>query len=110
VQYDLGAIDGVRLGFTDAVHVHDRTFYLAAAEASPDATRDGPVAGVTIGLLDELRYARVRTADGPFDGKAEGIAFDPDDPRRGWLVIDRDDAATAGEIWELELLGFDAVG
>ncbi len=105
VQYDLGTVDGVRLGFTDAARVGERTFYLAAAEASPDATRDGPVAGVAIGLLDELRYARVRTEDGPFDGKAEGLAFDPSDPRRGWLVIDRDEPLTAGELWELELVG-----
>lgn len=105
IQYDLGAVDGVRLGFTDAARVGARTFYLAAAEASPDATRDGPVAGVAIGVLDELRYARVCTEEGPFDGKAEGIAFDPDDPRRGWLVIDRDEPLTAGELWELELRG-----
>ena len=104
VQYDLGDIDGVRLGFTDAV-MTDRLFYLAAAEDSPDAVRDGPVAGVAIGLLDELRYARVRTESGPFDGKAEGIAFDPKDPRRGWLVVDRDDPGAAGELWEFELIG-----
>lgn len=107
VQYDLGAIDGVRLGFTDAVAVGERVFYLAAAEASPDAYRDGPVAGVVLGVIEggEVRQARVRTEDGFFAGKAEGLAFDPDDPRRGFLVIDRDAPDDPAELWQLELLG-----
>lgn len=107
VQYDLGAIDGVRLGFTDAAVVGERVFYLAAAEDSPDAVRDGPVAGVAIGVIDgdTVRYARVRTETGWFDGKAEGLAFDPEDPRRGYLVIDRDDPTAAAEIWRFELRG-----
>ncbi len=107
VQYDLGAVDGVRLGFTDATVVGERLFYLAAAEDSPDAVRDGPVAGVAIGVIDgdDVRYARVRTEDGVFTAKAEGIAFDPLDPRRGFLVIDRDDATSAAEIWSFELRG-----
>ncbi len=107
-QYDLGAIGGVRLGFTDAAVVSERLFYLAAAEDSPDAVRDGPVAGVAIGVIDgdRVRYARVRRDDGGvFDGKAEGLAFDPDDPRRGYLVIDRDDPHAAAEIWTFELRG-----
>jgi hypothetical protein len=106
-QYGLGAIDNVRLGFTDAAVVGERVFYLAAAEDSPDAVRDGPVAGVAIGVIDgeRVRYARVRTELGVFDGKAEGLAFDPEDPRRGYLVIDRDDPTTAAEIWNFELRG-----
>lgn len=103
VPYDLGAIDGVRLGFTDAAVIDGRVFYLAAAESSPDATRDGPVAGVAIGTLDGLRYARVRCEDGPFDGKAEGLAFIGE--RHGYLVIDRDEPLTAGELWSFELRG-----
>lgn len=106
-QYDLGAIDGVRLGFTDAVALGDRVFYLAAAEASPDAYRDGPVTGVAVGVIDgdRVRQARVRTDEGPFLGKAEGLAFDPDDPRKGYLVIDRDAPLEPAEIWAFELLG-----
>lgn len=105
--YDLGAIDGVRLGFTDAVTVGERVFYLAAAEASPDAYHDGPVTGVAIGVIDGdgVRCARVRTPEGFFERKAEGLAFDPDDPRRGYLVIDRDAPHDPAELWQLELLG-----
>ncbi len=105
--YDLGTVGGVRLTFTDAATVGERVFYLAAAEASPDTYRDGPVAGVAIGVLGDVpRFAEVRTADGAvFDAKAEGLAFDPNDPRRGWVVIDRDDPKAAAEIWSFELLG-----
>lgn len=105
--FDLGAIDGVRLGFTDAVTVGERVFYLAAAEASPDAYHDGPVTGVAIGVIDgeRVRCARVRTPEGFFERKAEGLAFDPDDPRRGYLVIDRDAPLDPAELWQLELLG-----
>jgi len=107
VGYDLGAIDGVRLGFTDAVAVSDRIFYLAAAEASPDAYHDGPVTGVVLGVIDgeQVRCARVRTDTGFFDRKAEGLAFDPDDPRRGFLVVDRDAPLDPAELWQLELSG-----
>ena len=102
-QYDLGEIDGVRLTFTDATSVGDRIYYLAAAEASPDAITDGPVTGVAIGELESMRYTRVRTREGWFDGKAEGLAFDPENPQRGWLVVDRDEPTAAGELWEFEM-------
>jgi hypothetical protein len=102
-QYELGEIDGVRLSFTDATNVGDRIIYLAAAEASPDATHDGPVSGVAIGDLETMTYARLATRDGWFAGKAEGIAFDPENPQRGWLVVDHDEPTTAGELWEFEM-------
>lgn len=107
VRYDLGQVDGVRLGFTDAVAVGERVFYLAAAEASPDAYRDGPVAGVVVGVIDgeRVRCARVLANGAPFDGKAEGVVFDPSDPRRGFLVIDRDAPDAPAELLRLELSG-----
>jgi hypothetical protein len=69
--------------------------------------RGGPVAGVAIGVIDgdNVRYARVRTERGGFTAKAEGLAFDPVDPRRGYVVIDRDDPTSAAEIWNFELRG-----
>lgn len=103
-QYDLGEVDGVRLSFTDATMVGDRIIYLAAAEASPDVTSDGPVTGVAIGDLATMSYTRVRTREGWFTGKAEGIAFDPENPQRGWLVIDRDEPSTAGELYSFDML------
>jgi hypothetical protein len=109
VAWDLGAANGTRLTFTDAVATRGRwTAFLACAEDSPDATRDGPVAGVVIGRLDDgERIAEMGTivdelGEALLD-KAEGITLDDDDHRRAWLVIDRDDATRPAELLELRL-------
>jgi hypothetical protein len=52
VRYDLGTMDGVPLGFTDAALWRGGTLYTAAAEDSPDAVRDGRVAGTVVGVVD----------------------------------------------------------
>jgi hypothetical protein len=53
VQYDLGRVEGVRLGFTDAATLPDgRVAFLAVAEASPDAVRDGEVVACRLGVID----------------------------------------------------------
>lgn len=104
--WDLGSIDGVRLTFTDGVGAFGALHYLAAAEASPDAVADGPVVGVALGTLGETpRYTIVEDERGPFLGKAEGLAFDPSDRRRAYLVVDRDDPDRAAELCTVELLG-----
>ncbi|MFL5381118.1 MAG: DUF6929 family protein [Longimicrobiaceae bacterium] len=89
VQYDLGTIEGLPLTFTDAETLGDAILYAAAAEDSPDAVRDGPVAGCAIGIIegDSARYCVVEGNP----GKIEGIlpvssdrllaVVDPDDPR-----------------------------
>ena len=109
VQWDLGAAGGTRLTFTDAVTTAGRwTAFLACAEASPDATRDGPVAGVSIGRLDdrrgeaELGVITDERGD-PLLDKAEGITLDDHDPGRAWLVVDRDDPHAPAELLELRL-------
>src|SRR5690606_17272693 len=52
--WDLGALEGVRLTFTDAaIGPRGEIAFVACAEASPDATRDGPVSGVALGRLDD---------------------------------------------------------
>jgi len=104
-HFELGAIDGVRYGFTDAVAVGDRVFYLAAAEASRDAIEDGRVLGCRLGVIDD---AGVRATELARDGvaiKAEGIAFDPVDPHRAWIVLDPDDVDRPAELCELSLTG-----
>jgi hypothetical protein len=109
VGWDLGAVSGTRITFTDAVATRGRwTAFLACAEDSPDATRDGPVAGVVIGRLDDReRVAEtgviVDERGEPLLDKAEGIALDDHDATRAWLVIDRDDATRPAELLELRL-------
>ncbi|HSU16934.1 DUF6929 family protein [Longimicrobium sp.] len=105
-QYELGEIGGFPLTFTDAAAFGDAILFTAAAEDSPDATRDGPVAGSAIGIIrgGEARLCVVRNADGSrYAGKIEGIL--PHAPGRLWAVIDRDEPGTPSELSEVVLEG-----
>jgi hypothetical protein len=107
--WDLGTVDGHRLTFTDgALHPRGSIAFLACAEDSPDATRDGPVSAVMLGALDEAAGtfelgAILDERGAPLLDKAEGLAFDPRDPRRAFVVTDRDDPAAPSELLVLEL-------
>jgi hypothetical protein len=106
LRWDLGSIGDVRLGFTDATAHDGRVYFLAAAEASPDAVRDGPCAGVALGVVEPrgARMARLRLEHGgDFALKAEGLAFDG--PRGGLLVVDRDDPSSPAELYRFDLVG-----
>ena len=115
VQYQLGAVAGLRLGFTDAAVGPDVLIYSAAAEDSPDATRDGPVAGSALGVFDapgSLRWTALCGRDGhPFPGKVEGLLLalrGPamyERPLRAYVVVDRDDPRSPTELCEVELAG-----
>ena len=92
VAYDLGVVDGVRLTFTDAEAFRDGVLYVAAAEDSPDAVRDGPVAGVVLGMIEPAgaRWTRVLDERGkPLAEKIEGVVGDRDDTRRVFAVVMR---------------------
>jgi hypothetical protein len=111
--FELGALDGVGLGFTDVALLADgRSVFLAAAEASPDAIADGPVSGSAVGLLEPsasgitARWTRLIGGDGqPSPYKVEGVAIDRD-VRGGWLLTDSDDPRVPAELLEIELRGF----
>lgn len=111
VQWDLGAIGGVRLTFTDAcAGPGGGIAFLAAAEASPDAIEDGVVVGVALGWIPPegaARWAVIREADGaPFLGKAEGLAWAPGQAgRRALVVIDRDDPDAPSELCSVAVDG-----
>lgn len=112
-QWDLGCVGPTRLGYTDAAAGPDgRLFYLAAAEASPDTFDDGPVEGTVLGVIDAFlglvrgRHAPLVDAAGaPVPVKAEGLALDPHDAGRAWLVVDEDDPAAAAALLEVRLEG-----
>jgi hypothetical protein len=111
-QFVLGEIDGVRLGFTDAIAVsRTQVMYAAAAEDSPDASEDGAVGGSALGLIQNDRrqggrWAMVRDERGqPFAGKIEGLVRDPRDPMRALVVVDVDDHRQPSELCEVELSG-----
>jgi hypothetical protein len=112
-RFDLGAAGGrggVRYGFTDAVGVGERAFYIAAAEDSPNAIDDGLVLGAQLGVIEKGPdgVRRVRATSLVMDGrpfKAEGIAFDPENPSKAWLAIDPDDTEKPSTLVEIELVG-----
>lgn len=111
-QYDLGVLDGVRFGFTDAIRAtKTRILYSAAAEASKDAESDGEVGGSCLGVLPgdrraAGRWAPVLDADGSaFGGKIEGLVLDPADPMRAFVVVDVDDHTCPSELCEVVLRG-----
>jgi hypothetical protein len=108
-SYDLGRDGaGTRLTFTDATrHPDGRTLFLAAAEASPNAIDDGEVTSTAIGeLLDDgsIRLQPILDERGaPLVDKVEGLAIDPEDPRRAWVVVDKDDATAPAELLQVRL-------
>lgn len=103
--HDLGHVDGVAWGFTDADVMLDgtgRIAWLGAAEASPDTYADGEVLGSIIGILGGPS-ARIVEADGsPFIGKAEGLAMKPGG---AWIVVDPDDPESPAELLDIALEG-----
>lgn len=107
VRWRLGQVDGVPLGFTDGCALTgDRWLYAAAAEASPDAVLDGPVAGSAVGWCDgrEARFALVTDeAGGPLAVKLEGISYTPEHGLLG--VADPDDPDRAAELLTFVLDG-----
>jgi hypothetical protein len=109
VRYELGHVGGCRLTFTDAAPMGDAVLFAASAEDSPDAVRDGPVAGSAVGIISphgEVRTALVAAADGtPLLEKVEGICPDPTDPHRLLAVVDRDDPAAPSLLLEIVLDG-----
>lgn len=106
-RYELHTATGERLGFTDAALIGDAIHFLAAAERSPDATRDGPVSAVAIGVLEpgrQARWAPIRSETGELLlEKVEGLVADPKRPGRAWAVVDRDDPDAPAELLSLAL-------
>jgi len=108
VRYDLGSLDGVPLGFTDAAVWRDGTLYSAAAEESPDAVRDGRVAGSVIGVIDRAgaRWAPLVEPSGRmFDGKVEGVVASRDATDRLLVVVDADDPGASSMLCTVRLRG-----
>ena len=111
--FELGTLEGVRLGFTDVAALPDgRNVFLAAAEDAPDAIADGPVTGSVVGLLEQTasgvgaRWTRLLGGDGrPSPYKVEGIAIDRN-VRGGWLLTDSDDPRVPAMLLRVELRGF----
>jgi len=104
--YDLGSIDGVRLGFTDAICDGTNVFYLATAERTSNAIDDGAVVGSQVGVIGDgtVRAATLAAPDGS-PVKAEGIALDVKRPGHAWVALDCDDPDQPALLFDVELVG-----
>jgi len=105
-RVDLGAVDGVPFGFTDAVALDaERVVVLACAEDSACAISDGAVLGARVGLLDSdaLRMADIYERDGsPTCLKLEGIERRIGSDFEFDVVVDMDRPGDAARLGRLE--------
>lgn len=107
VRYELGRLDGVRLGFSDAELYEGLVLFSASAEDDAGGG-DGRVTGSVLGVIDEsgARWTELTDTDGgPFRGKIEGLHLSPDDARLMYFVVDEDDTEKPSELYEAELEG-----
>ena len=86
--------------------------YSAAAEASPDVTRDGVVVGSAIGVIEErdgvatARWVELQDRDGGLLAlKAEGVVLARHAPDRLLVVVDVDSHDQPSELLEVQLEG-----
>lgn len=107
VQYELGALQGHRLSFSDAELVGDVILYSASAEAGSKADSDGAIQGSVLGVIDAsgARYAELITDDGhEFAEKIEGLTIGVGDRYQAYFVVD-DDRDEPSALFEVELSG-----
>jgi hypothetical protein len=103
-RHELGVVEGVRLTFTDACARADGAVVVcAAAEASPNAVDDGTVFGCALGVLGRTLGPILDESGARYTGKPEGLALDPRDPSRAWIVVDPDDPAMPALLLTLAL-------
>ena len=109
VRYDLGSLQDVPLGFTDATVHADTVLYSASAENTADAVADGPVAGSAIGIIGRgagARWATLTRPDGtPYRAKVEGLLGSHTQPSQLFLVVDADDPELPSTLCIAELRG-----
>jgi len=103
-RYDVGEIEGVPLGFTDASSLDDGTIvFCAAAEDTSNAYNDGVCAGSAIGLINrDGQLSKVMTVDQRV--KLEGICATVSDNVIHLLAVtDADDVAVPAELYSATL-------
>jgi hypothetical protein len=103
-RYALGALDGVRLTFSDAEHLGGgRILYSASAE-NPETDA---IVGSTLGVIEPDGTARwtevIDAAGARFEGKIEGLTLHPRHANLARFVIDDDDEDLPSVLFEAEL-------
>ncbi len=102
---DLGEVDGVRLGFSDAAPLPDgRIVFTAVAEDTDDAVADGAFVGGAVGILElDGTVSHLRAVRGH---KIEGVHAEVEGQDvRLLFVADADDARFASPLLSARLTG-----
>ena len=99
VALELGALDGVALGITDAARTEDGGWvFSAVAEATDNAYDDGACVGSVLGQFDAAgRLARKHRIEGGL--KVEGVAFA--NATELWMATDADDPAKPSALYSV---------
>jgi hypothetical protein len=108
IQYELGSLDGIPLGFTDVASWKDVVYYTAAAEDSPDTFRDGRVCGSVMGAIAAAGARWVPITDPSsviFAAKVEGLLPSSSGPPVFLVVVDPDHPDAQSELCTVELRG-----
>lgn len=109
-RWEIGTMPGesshVALTFTDAdIDSTGRTWFVSAAEDTPNAIDDGPVVGAGIGMFSDSEswWVPIQEADGTVScRKYEGLVM-AEDRQSAWLVTDPDDEDSNAELCKVQL-------
>lgn len=101
----LPIINEVPFGFTDAIQIEDKIYFLAAAEAGGSTYHDGEVLGSIIGRLDAITFELIDTQQISNEHKFEGIVlFEKVENEISFLLCeDPDDGGSSTEIFKLDI-------
>ncbi len=100
VEIDLGEFAGTRLSFTSAAFdPGGRLWFLAVAEGGGSSYHDGAFVGSVLGRLAPDLTSVDATYALEVGAKPEGLAFDPSDPGRFYVVTDADDPQSVAGLY-----------
>lgn len=105
IEVLLPKVEGVPYGFTDAIQVKHKIYFLASAESGRSTYEDGEILGSIIGILDAKTFKHQATQEITKKHKFEGIALYKQNPDEISFLLceDPDDGGSETEIFKLTL-------
>ena len=104
-EVPLGRLNGVPLGFTDALLVDGKIYFIAAAEGVGSTYHDGEIQGTVFGYLNpetmQVEYTKTISTTHKFEGLA--LSKKEDDQTVFLLCEDPDDGGNYSVIYQLML-------
>lgn len=102
VPVDLGQVSGTSLGFSDAQYTEHGIYFIATAEATDSASKNGEIIGTQLGLMES--DGKIKKLAWFAGEKFEGIQVSIYDGKTiVHLVNDPDDRNVAAKMWSYSL-------